>query len=695
MNRDLSRRVTSIWTGLVFWLPLVFFLIRIGDFIYLKGANFSDLTISHLPNLLYLREALIEYRTIPLWSPAILGGYPFFANPLSGLWYPPGWPAVVWPAPWTFNLLAGLHLVFGAYGMGRLLEGLGLRREAQCFGGLAFGMLPKLLTHYAAGHITLIYAVVWTPWLLLAQRRPLRGWIRPGILLAVIFLADPRWAAYAGLLWLAWVAVETKRAGEWTRKTAPDAGIALLLSGPLLLPLIETTHLSTRAALTSAETMAFSLHPLRSFSLFFSTTSAEWQLYPGAAVLALAIGAAAIPEIRKRTGFWLIAAVLSLLFAMGEHIPLLRLWASLPLVGILRVPARALFVCGFALAAAAAFSVHAVLASPPDSSARRRWNLLLAALAAVWIAIGSVEGVLDVPRFGALAGLLSLGAMWAFLSAGISTQRRVLILLIILFVDLFWASFTVIDGRSREEVYAEGAEAAAWLAEHPGRFRIYSPSYSLPQHTAARYGLELAGGVDPLQLEVYADFMAAASGVPRAGYSIPLPPIDGDIASANREAVPDPELLALLNVRFVAAQFDLRIDGLDLEGRFGETRVYRNSSPLGAVWRFPEGFDGNPQPVEPVEFVRQPNRIDLQLDEPGVYFVSEVDYPGWQVLGGTSLPPYQEVFRTFEVTEAGARVSLVFRPVSLSAGMVFFFIGILIVFTLKKRRKHAEEENSI
>jgi hypothetical protein len=232
-------------------------------------------------------------------------------------------------------------------------------------------------------------------------------------------------------------------------------------------------------------------------------------------------------------------------------------------------------------------------------------------------------------------------------------------------------------------VFAEGAETAAWLAEQPGRFRVYSPSYSIPQHTAARTGLELASGVDPLQLQVYADFMAEASGVPNAGYSIPLPRIDGDVATANQDEIPDPMLLALLNVQYLAAEFDLPVEGLDLQEQFGETRIYRNALPAGEVWEIPP--DGAARPVEPVEFSWSPNRIDLRLDRPGTYFVSEVDYAGWRIEGADALPPYAGVFRTFEVKTAGAQVSYVFRPVSLYAGIVCFVVGLAMVIFLNRR----------
>ncbi|MFQ5616699.1 MAG: hypothetical protein ACE5GO_09635, partial [Anaerolineales bacterium] len=183
--------------------PLVFLLAYGNRFLYLPSALYSDLTISHYPNLLFLRRSLLTWGQIPLWSPAILGGFPFAANPISGLWYPPGWLALVLLTPFGFNLLAGLHLAWGATGMYSLLRCQRLSRPAALLGGLAFGLLPKLFAHYGAGHLTLVYAVPWTPWLLLAQEKPRRAF-QPGVVLAVIFFADVRWAAFAGVLWLAW-----------------------------------------------------------------------------------------------------------------------------------------------------------------------------------------------------------------------------------------------------------------------------------------------------------------------------------------------------------------------------------------------------------------------------------------------------------------------------------------------------------
>ena len=76
-------------------LPLVLLLPSLNAFPYppASEAAYSDLVLTHYPNAVTLRRALITQHSLPLWSPNILSGHPFAANPLAGVWYPPGWLA--------------------------------------------------------------------------------------------------------------------------------------------------------------------------------------------------------------------------------------------------------------------------------------------------------------------------------------------------------------------------------------------------------------------------------------------------------------------------------------------------------------------------------------------------------------------------------------------------------------------------
>ncbi|MEW6569136.1 MAG: hypothetical protein AB1449_13425, partial [Chloroflexota bacterium] len=135
-----------------------------------RGGQYSDILISHLPNAIWLREALARWHQVPLWNPLILSGAPFAADPLSGMWYPPNWLAMVLPATLAFNLLFWIHLAWGGYGLYRLLRAEGVGAAGALLGGLLFSGTPKWVGHIGLGHLGLVSAVGWTPWCLLAVR---------------------------------------------------------------------------------------------------------------------------------------------------------------------------------------------------------------------------------------------------------------------------------------------------------------------------------------------------------------------------------------------------------------------------------------------------------------------------------------------------------------------------------------------
>src|SRR6187431_2834522 len=104
----LERLAPLLFAALVtaYLLPIV----RHPDWVpMLKGVLFTDLAISHLPNAVYLRDALLRYGQLPLWNGQLFGGQPFGADPLAGLWYPPNWLLLSAPVPLAFNVLLGLH----------------------------------------------------------------------------------------------------------------------------------------------------------------------------------------------------------------------------------------------------------------------------------------------------------------------------------------------------------------------------------------------------------------------------------------------------------------------------------------------------------------------------------------------------------------------------------------------------------
>ena len=689
----LARALEFYWPLL---LPVLLLASGLNSFPYRSYTTpYSDLTISHYPNAVFLLRALRTWHTIPLWSPAIYSGYPFFADPLSGLWYPPGWIALIFPLPLGFNLAIALHLLWGGAGMYRFMRSEGASHAPALYAALAFECLPKIFAHFGAGHLTLIYAFAWTPWLLAAVHEHWPGdnssRFLPGLILALIFLADPRWAFYAGLLWIGFAIFYEQIFS--IRYYSKQIGIAALLGAPLALPLFEYTRISTRLHLAARDVFAFSLPFNQLLGMVFPPIGGyhEWVFYPGGAVLVLAPVSLSNSGLQKRKKFWLAILALSLFFSLGSQVPFLNMLAKLPGFSLLRVPPRALFLAGLAFIVLAASALDGLLNHEWTMS--RRLVLGLTALngfavtlaVSAWVILG-----IFLPSFvwGALSILLS--SLWVALHrrSWISPGVWLLGLLVISLVDWGVVDLQQFHFQAQDLVYAEGQEVADYLAGEPGTFRVYSPSYSVPQQTAARLGLELADGIDPLQMDSYARFMAEAGGYPLEGYSVSLPPFeDGNPAQAQASSIPNPKSLGLLNIRYVAAEFDLNFDGLTLLKRFGDTRIYKNLYARPRAWVQPTGTTLGENIKDAWLESWSPNRIVLSASGPGKLVLSEITYPGWHAtIDGSPVTVVTTggLLRSVILGPGEHRIVFTFRPTSLYLGLVLSILGLVFILSWNK-----------
>ncbi|MCC7359238.1 MAG: hypothetical protein IT317_07170 [Anaerolineales bacterium] len=616
--------------GLVYLWPLT---LRPLDVPFAPGAAYTDLLISHLPNAAYLRDTLWQPGSVPLWNDRLFVGQPFAADPLAGVWYPPGWALLVLPLTLGFNLLLALHLLWGGLGVYGLARAEGASAGPALLAALTFTGLPKLVAHLAAGHVSLVFAVAWTPWLLLASRRAAQrgawqagAWA--GAALAVTFLADVRWAYYAGALGLAYAVAQAWRQRPARRRAlsalAGAAVLALLLAAPLAWPLAEFAALSRRAALTVAEAGALSLPPVYLLGVFIPDLGGfhEYLTYLGVPALLLALAG-----LGRRTLFWAAAALAAVVFALGANTPVyLLLFRFLPGVSLLRVPPRAWFIVGLAACLLAAHGAEVLV---------QRW----------------------LPKLRARPGAV----------LPLPGPRATLVTLMLLTgLDLLRVDSTLLAARPLPAVSA----AAAWLAAQPGLFRVYSPSYSLPPGD----GLSHLDGVDPLQLAATAITIERATRLPASGYSVTVPPFaTTDLAAEHAAVVPDADWLGRLNVRYVAAEFDLVSPGLELAQRFGSTRVYQNT-----YWRERAWLDApNALPVRVTE--ARPGRLLLAAAGPGLLVISEAAYPGWQArVDGrpAALTATADGLLALDLPAGAHAVEVVFRPRPATTGLVAALLGL-------------------
>ncbi len=644
-------------------LPLLMLLPSLGSFPYPNSeAAFSDLSITHYPYGQFLKQSVWNDHHLPLWSPLIFSGSPFAANPLSGFYYPPGWLALLFPLPFGFNFLIGLHLLWGGIGAYKLLRLEGLNHLPGIFGSLALMMMPKLFAHYGAGHVTLLYAICWTPWLLWASRKIIVHRYSKvaqnicisleGPILATIFLGDPRWSIYAGLFWIGYrlfvvMPNKTKHLSKGLIIEFFHIGlqtiIAALLAAPLAFPLMEFTRLSTRASLTASDNLIYSLPWMRILGLIIPDFGGfpEFMLYAGQVVFILGISFVCFGGWNREARYWFSAAWITLITATGQFFTPAHLLSELPIINLLRVPSRALFLCGMCFAFLASHGLERILAGTISIKGKRRYRLFLAGyllfIFILSLGVSAIGNKLPLNFIWAAAlALFTVSLLALFEAKRIDIQLLFLGVIVLGLLDWGIVDNSVFAPRSSEQVLAESEPMAgklSQLAEESPPFRVYSPSYSLAQQTASKRELQLADGVDPLQLKAYSDFMENATGVPSKGYSVTIPPFaEGDPNKDNRNYTPDPELLGLLNVRYITAEFPLNVPGLVYEGQTGASWLYLNEFARPRAWiqSSTNLLDDRIREV----IVKQPNpdQTIISAEGPGLVVLSEISYPGWRVL---------------------------------------------------------------
>lgn len=569
--------------------------LRPGTLPFNPGAPFSDAATSHFPAADFLRERMVRDGTFPHWRDAILGGQPFAANPLNKVAYPPQWLVLLLPPALHLNLLVGLHLLVAGWGMWRWTRALGLVPAAAAVSTLAFVIAPRLSGHLGAGHVDLVYALAWFPWLLWSVHAAVRGPQRPyfhivrtGLIAGLLVLADVRLSLFAfGVaavyaVYLVGVDRRAGRLGPLVLASIPFALLTLSVSVPLALwrPFL------TRAGLNPGDASVFSLEPGLFLGLLLPQHegSVESLTYVGLSVLVLAlVGVATRP---RTTWLWLLIALGAAWYALGENG---LLWTGAtrvarPLVWF-RVPARAWFVIALIAPLLAGYGAHTLLTM---TQTRQRGRLRLLALAGLVgaLACGAFTLLsLPVPPsvgVGVLLGGVGVTLVIALaLSGVVRAARLAAALLLVVALDLGWSGLQWLEWRGPDQ-WLDPQRPLAEQLVMADAVRVYSPTYSLAQEVAHEYDIDLFYGVDPFQLEIPVDAIQRAGGVITDSYSVIQPPlldIDGvDAATANRAAVIDTDLLADWNVSHVIAAYPLEHPGLTLTHTLDNVYIYTNDA---------------------------------------------------------------------------------------------------------------------
>jgi hypothetical protein len=745
-----KRAVLAAWVFLsLLVLALVFYGLSLrswANFPYRPGGQVSDFTITFWPNIHYIQRAVAEYGEYPLWRSSIFSGSPFDVDPQSGLWYLPNVIFFFLPITQGFNLLFLLHSLLAGVGLWNWSKSTGTSDQGAFIAAVAYMFAPRMMAHLGFGHVGLFYAAAYIPWIMWAARYLASGQGRyagvVGLGLGMQMIAHIQLAVYTGALAGLYIVLQQwpqVRRMEWKaallRLIGPLGGfpLAFAVAAVQLFPLLRFAPYSGRAQMAVAGPVASALPARYLMGLILPDHNgfADFMVYVGAPLLALSM----FSLIRADSRRWWMAIGLMAAYAVGPGIgPLGALLLRVPLLNWLRAPARIWFLASAVIPLLAGWGYDYLRMVGHSASRKAKRRLLsFGIIAFIWLLLGgywATTGLMpgNLVQFG-IGASLTVGLVLLIMESRLAPSLGFLALTSILLGDLWGMDLTLIEGRSPEWVFGDQSLAL----ELAGRIgddleRVYSPSYSLPRQLSARYEIQTVDGVDPLYMAAYDDFMQVASGITRGYYSSVIPAMEGGapVETANQAAMPNPSLLGLLSAKYVATEFPLQTQGLNLIGLFGSTHLYENTLSLPAAFfvrralpvaSIPEAlaaltyldvsiealveggtFTVNPDFAWQVQWrARSPDRMELQVEteRKALLVISQPWYLDWTAtVDGKPARIYRTdaVLMGIMLDPGMHRLVMAYRPKTLAWGIFFSVSGaaicvFLIVAARPRRRR--------
>ena len=464
----------------------------------------------------------------PAWNDREAAGVGLFADPQSGLFHPANLLFLFLPGKLAYSLSVFLAFAVAGGGAWLYLRRLGLAGPAAAFGSAAFMFSGFMVGHRV--HLSVIQAAAllpWGMWSIELTRRSARSAFAAMTLIFALTLAAGHWATAVHMM-LAWTAYLLLR-GRPVGRAVLAAGAAAVMGTALMAPQIAATAGALSGTIRSAvpyvvagENSFFPLCGVLAFfpfimgsrtpNFFAQDWWGPWHLcemlgYVGLITLPLAFAAMwrlcrkgktqpadadpAAAQRRSLVRAWTVILIAAAVWALGYYLPTYRLVHMLPVLSVIRCPARMLLVIDLALATLAAVSIHALLTKPPAAlrtTVRRATTAylplcmivslaLLAALARLegkWWSLAPLlsnagaEGLREAIDFHSpavwvpilLAAATGL-AVWWFLR---SPRRRAWTLTGLLLVDLFFITrFVDVPASGDPMPQPHNSPAAAWL----------------------------------------------------------------------------------------------------------------------------------------------------------------------------------------------------------------------------------------
>jgi len=685
---------------------------------------------------------------IPQWNPYVFSGMPFIADIQVAFWYPVNMVQALFVSdghlsPVIMQWFIILHYFVAAAGMFYLVKTIFKTDDwSALFAGIVYAFSGYLTAQPM--HQMIVYQLALFPFVLLLFLKGCDSWkhsIFAGLLLGVMYLAGhPQTSLYLtfflGLLAVYEIVyrMRNKETGKFSgmmiARMAIPALIAFGIFAIQLLPSQELATLSRRDVITFEKSVEGSLSFGHLITLIlprlFGLTDAmheakvpywngayylswETMCYIGVLPLLFAL-IGAFGGKRKYVSFFAGMSLFAVLFALGDHFVIYKIFFQLPLFNKLRTPARMMMVFTFAMSALAGLGLSQAIKRELAERTKKIIYGSAALFGFVWIA--ALAGIYTPQSFLAsapqvaaksiswAAGLAAFPvlamALIAFLLPGRKFAGAALAFTVIgiTVVELFMYGMGInASTDDPRAAYNEQPELIKMLKEDQAkelsRARIRSAHAMLLKRNQGAYDrIQLLEGYNPLVLQrsspecfnpdITADLLNIKWSVMEKGQSANIIQRQTYLPRVKMyyktSVHPDEEAKQLLRSD---SAFDYR-NVILLEEKPGIDISASDSSSIAKVARFEE------------------NEVEAKVTtkEQGMLFFSEVYYPAWHAyIDGKETKLYRAFtsLRAVEVPKGEHTIILKYESDAFKTGsmMTLATLGISLaalgVFSFRKK----------
>lgn len=613
---------------------LYFLPILINPKIILERGN--DLQGQFWPVFYFIRENFLKYRELPLWNNLFFSGTPILPDPQFSLFYPPNSLFLIFPTNIAFILYIFLHLLLGTTGMYLLSrKGFSFSQKASFLSALIYLLTPRISGYLEAGHITLIAASAWLPFLVMATlflaKKPSYKWLLIfSVSLAGLFYTHTL-IFISTLILIICLFLYLLKDSQKKKMTSTfffclGIAIALGLTAITLLPQIKWSRETTRLLLITNPDVYPKWFSKKEFltSVFLPWLNGihgiwkiETEKWLTLGIIPMILGIYGLLKLKKTHKIIILVLLgLILLLSLNNLSPLYPFLLKQKWYTLLRVTTRLWYINNFTVALLSGLAIDFV-----SKKSKAKWLVNLIIIFAI---------------------IESSTLSWIYLSKPINKDQNL----------------------APETVYQ-------FLKEDKTRFRVFCLNRCLSQQSAAIHNLELVEGYNTLSQINYFRRSWQLMGGFWNYYTLAIPPIG---IYPNTRLVPDAKSLGEYNVKYIISPYQLEDKKFILKTKIENYHIYENKLL-------------QPRANAPIVFYSPNNiRIDTESFKGNQIILAEVYNSDWKAfLNGVEEVLVQETPESLRAVDLQANTKFVdfkYKPKSFSLGKIIT-IATLVMLVAK------------